>query len=195
MTVTPKTVKDLIKGASRQRRKTRINLAGNLMVELEQLEDELLQLEIAEDTKPDSAKTKRLTDKSPLLLKAQEIEAKRVEMADYWLDLVVEQKPFVEWRQWKATHPARDGEPFDDSLGVNFDILVTEFTPTCVVEPDLDADDWKGIFDKAAPGDLRDLGALVFRVHEARMDVPLVPTALRLIAMQDGKSKQPGTSG
>ena len=129
-----------------------------------------------------------------MLLKAQEIKAKQEEMADYWLDLTVEQKPFVEWRQWKTTHPARDGEPFDDSLGVNFDMLVTEFTPTCMVEPELDAEDWKGIFDKAAPGDLRDLGALVFRVHEARMDVPLVPTASRLIAMQNGKSKQPGAS-
>ena len=56
VSATPKTAKELIKGASRQRRKTRINLAGNLMVELEQLEDELLQLEVAEDQRPEAAR-------------------------------------------------------------------------------------------------------------------------------------------
>ena len=183
---TPQTAKALIKGAARQRRKVRINLAGHLMAELETLEEELAELQIAEDQRPDGAKSRgRLGAKSKLVEKAEQIKAKQDEMAEFWLDLVIEQKSFVEWRQFKADNPPRDNDPLDDSLGVNFDKLVTDFTPSCVVEPEMDQEDWEGLFDKAAPGDLRDMGAAVFRMHEARLDIPLSRSASRLIARQD----------
>lgn len=194
MTATPRSAKELIKGASRQRRRVQLNLAGHLVEELDQLETELVELQNQEDSKPDTAKTQRLTDRSPSVEKAREIEAKQAEMSDYWLELVLEQQPFLTWRKFCEQYPPRKpdasgegGDPLglDVDLGFNFDRLITNFIPTCVVEPELDAEDWAGIFDKAAPGDLRDLGLAVARMHNGRLNVPLSRIASRVIARQD----------
>jgi hypothetical protein len=161
------------------------------MADLERLEDELADIQRQEAARPDDAKPRgRLGAKSPAVLKAQEIVAKQEEMADYWLNLVIEQKPFATWREFKTANPPRDGQEYDDSLTMNFDNLVTQFMPTCVVEPELDAEDWAGIFEKAAPGDLRDVGAAVFRLHEARLDIPLSRNASRVITT-NGESSEP----
>jgi hypothetical protein len=205
MTATPKSAKELIKGAARQRRHVKLNLAGHLVEELDVLEAELFDLQVAEDTKPDTARTQRLNDKSPLVLKAQEIEAKQAEMADFWLELVLEQRPFIVWRKFCSDNPPREpdengkgGDPLglDADVGFNFDKMVTDFLPTCVVEPVLDAEDWTGIFDKAAPGDLRDLGLAVARLHNGRLNVPLSRMASQVIARQSGKyaPQEPGES-
>lgn len=196
MTATPRSAKELIKGAARQRRRVQLNLAGHLVEELDKLETELVDLQAAEDAKPDTAKHQRLTDTSPVVEKAREIEAKQTEMADFWLELVLEQQSFITWRRFCELHPPRKpdmngdgGDPLglDADVGFHFDKLITDFVPTCVVEPVLDAEDWVGIFDKAAPGDLRDLGLAVARMHNGRLNVPLSRTASRVIARQDGK--------
>ena len=205
MTATPRSAKELIKGASRQRRRVQLNLAGHLVEELDVLENELSELQIEEDSKPDSAKHQRLTDTSPVVAKAREIAAKQAEMSDFWLDLVLEQQPFIAWRQWCEAHPPRKpdvngdgGDPLglDADVGFNFDDLITDFLPVCVTEPTLDAEDWAGIFDKAAPGDLRDLGYAVARLHNGRLNIPLSRSALQVIARQDGKfaPQEPGES-
>lgn len=192
---TPKSAKDIIKGASRQRRHVKLNLAGHLVEQVDALEAELFDLQVEEDSKSDAAKKpQRLTDRSPLLEKAEQIKALQEQMADFWLEVVLEQKPFIEWRQWVETHPPRlpdaegkGGDPTDEQLGYNFDALITEFVPGCVVEPELDAEDWAGILDKAAPGDLRDLGLRVVRMHTGRLNVPLSRIASDVIARQSGK--------
>lgn len=195
MTVTPRSAKELIKGASRQRRRVQLNLAGHLVEQVDTLEAELFDLQLEEDRRPDDAKrSQRLTDRSPLVEKAEQIKALQEQMAEFWIDLVLEQRPFIEWRQWVEAHPPRlpdaqgkGGDPTDEQLGFNFDQLITDFVPTCVVEPELDAEDWAGVFEKAAPGDLRDLGLRAVAMHTGRLNVPLSRIASDVIARQSGK--------
>ena len=162
-----RSAKDLIKNAKPQRRSARINLAGHLVTKFQALEAELAELQQQE-----RGRTQRLMDASPLVAKAEAIDAVRDEMAQHWLDLVLEQQEWSDWRRFKAEHPAREDVPEDQYLGVSIDALVTDFLPVCVVEPALDAEDWAGIHRKAAPGDLKDLAALAFRMHEQAFDVP-----------------------
>lgn len=162
--------KELIKAAQRRRKATRINLRGDLRAEVEALEIDLrdLQQEKEEGTRSNA----RLTDVSPALELANRIQGLREQMIDSWLDLVLETQPWADWRTFKTANPAREGDEYDQVVGVNFDVLVTEFMPKCVVEPPLDAEDWEGIFSKASPGDLRDLGGVVYDLHETGSQVP-----------------------
>lgn len=169
-------VKDRIKGAKPQRRSARINLRGDLVAEIEQLSTELRDVM---DSERESTAPKRLASKSPTTVLADKIEAKRKEMADEWLDLELEQRPWSVWREFKNANPPRE-EPqyeYDQVVKVNFDALAGTFMPTCVVEPELDKDDWVGIFDKCAPADIRDLAALAFSLHEQGLQIPKSPLA------------------
>lgn len=167
-------VKDRIKGAKPQRRSARINLRGDLVAEIEQLVTELRDVM---DNERETASTRRLASKSPTKALADKIDAKRKEMADEWLDLELEQRSWAVWREFKNANPPRDDNEYDQMVKVNFDALAGTFLPTCVVEPELDKEDWDGIFTKCAPADIRDLAALAFSLHEQGLQIPKSPLA------------------
>lgn len=184
-------VKERIKGAQRQRRSTRINLRGDLVAEIERLDTELREVQ---DAERNAQASKRLGGHSEATVIADRIESLRAEMSEHWLELVLEAKPFNEWRAFKAANPAREDNDYDGLVGVNFDVLVFEFMPRCVIEPELDKEDWEGLFDKVAPADLRDVGAVAFSLHEQGLDVP---KSLRASAIKRGSaddSEQPRLS-
>jgi hypothetical protein len=175
-TVVPMSVKDRIKGARRQRRSFRINLRGDLVAEVERLEAELE--DAVEADRAPNANRRLGQKKSPLVSLAEKIDAIRDAMGAEWLELELEARPWAEWRDFKNANPARDeSHVLDQNAGLNFDALTEEFTPRCVVSPALDDEDWQGLFDKCAPGDLRNLAGVVFSLHEAGLDVPKSPTA------------------
>lgn len=159
--------KDRIKGARKQRRSTRINLRGDLVAQIEQLEAELRDAMDAEQQQ-----SRRLSDTSASTGLAERIEQLRTQMAHEWLDLTLEQRGWADWRQFKAANPPREDDDYDKLVGCNFDVLVQDFMPTCVIDPVLDAEDWAGLFERCAPADLRDLGAAVYNMHEAGLVVP-----------------------
>lgn len=164
-------VKARIRGARRARRVGRLNLRPDLVAEIEALE---LELADARAAKADSkAVTGRVGAKTPEAKTQERIEELRAEMASEWLDLTLEARPFAEWREFKSAHPPSDDDEYDRTVGVGFTSLVTEFLPRCVVDPSLDDEDWRGLLDLAAPADLRDLGGVVYNLHEAGSSVPL----------------------
>ena len=166
----PLSAKELIKGAQRQQRSTRINLRGDLRAQIEVLEMELEDERGKESEGPRS--NARLTDVSPTLAIANRIKALEEEMANNWLDLTLEAKSTKEWRAFKAANPPRENVDEDGIVSMNFDNLTFDFMPKCVVEPELDAEDWEGLFDKVAPADLRELGGMAYALHERVSDIP-----------------------
>jgi hypothetical protein len=167
-------VKDRIKGAQRPRRSKSVNLRGDLVAEMESLERRLVELRDAERS---MGPPQRLGQESEQLRVAKRVDAVRKEMASHWLELVLEALPWSEWSDFKASAPAREGHEYDGQVGVDFDRLVKEIVPRCVVEPELDEEDWAALFGGLAPGDLRDLGGIAYALHESGSSVPLLPTA------------------
>jgi hypothetical protein len=183
-------VKDRIKGAKRARRTHRINLRGDLVAEIERLNDELVDAQDRER----SDTSKRLAQQSPSLAIAKRIEKLRAEMADDWLELTLEAQTFADWQEFKNGHPAREDNDYDKIVGLDFDALANDFMPRCVVEPELDEEDWDGLWDKCAPADLRDMAAVAFSLHEQTLDVPKSRLASALTA-RNGEDSEPRRLG
>lgn len=184
----PMTAKDRIKGAQRQRKFARINLRGDLVAEIESLEQ---QLETLRDSDRVAGSPLRMTDIPEQTILAERIEGLREQMGEEWLDLTLEQQSWHDWRAFKTANPPREGDDYDQLVGVQFDALVEEFMPKCVVDPKLDAEDWEGIFQKVSPASIRDLGGVAFSLHEITLDVPKSLVASVVMRRSEGASAQP----
>lgn len=179
--------KDRIRGARRPRRTGRLNLRGDLRAEADQIEQRLVDLRSAERVE---GPPRRLGQKSEQLVLAERLKALHDEMGDSWLDLVLEAVPFADWREFKAANPPSE-EEYDRQVGVDFTALVSQILPRCVVEPELDAEDWRALLSTAAPGDLRDLGGKVYALHETGSGVPLSLTASAILRTSGEPSEPP----
>ncbi len=187
-------VKDRIKGAKRERRVHKINLRGDLVAEIERLEDELEQIQEQSRNRIASGSARlhqAPADETEAREKAQRILDLRQEMEGDWLELTLEHQGFDAWQQFKLTHPATEDSEQDKVTGLDFTALVREFMPKCVVEPVLDDEDWAGLFATCAPGDLRDLGGIAYGLHERSLDVPLSRLAFATIARTNVDSEPP----
>lgn len=192
-------VKDRIKGAKRERRTYKINLRGDLVAEIEQREDRLEKLQEENRNKIASGSARLggpAADDTEAGRLAQEILDLRNEMAGDWLELVLEHQGFDKWRDFKLNHPPREEVEEDKVTNLNYDALVRDFMPGCVVEPSLDDEDWEGLFRSCNPGDLRDLGGVAYGLHERTLDVPLSRLAYATIARinADSGQQEPGAS-
>jgi hypothetical protein len=181
-------VKDRIKGAQRPRRTARVNLRGDLRAELESLDRRLADLRSQESPK---GAPQRLGEETEQLLVANKIKAVETEMAKHWLELTLEALPWDEWRSFKASAPPRDGDEYDVAVGLNFDELVRRVVPQCVVEPELDGEDWDLLFKNCAPADLRDVGGVAYALHESGSSVPLSQAASGVIRRSEEASGPP----
>jgi len=177
----PLSVKDRIKQAHRPRRPHKINLRGDLVAKHEIANNELTDLLNREEASTAQPRLGGVTTTASME-KAAQVKAIEAEMADWWLELVLEARPWHEWAEFKSANPPRDDDQIDRTAGVNFDALIQNFMPRCVVEPALDDEDWENIFARCAPGDLRDLGGTAFGLHERSLDIPKSPMASVVMA-------------
>lgn len=194
MNAQPLSVKDKIKGARRARRTKQINLRGDLVAELERL-DEKLNDQLARER--DSSAPGRMhqpKDGKPGTLEsariAQQIKDLEAEMEDNWLELTFEHQGFDAWEQWKDQHPPKDDDETDKYAGCNFDALMNEYMPRCLVEPELDSEDWANLRDKCSPGDIKDAAMIVFVLHTRELNVPKSRLASATLLRKPDDSEQ-----
>lgn len=184
-------VKDKLKKAKPQRRSFRMNLRGDVVVQIEELEAELSDIR---DRERESSAQQRLggpdtRDSTALARRIKDLEA---EMDDGWLDLVLEARSWAEWRDFKLQNPAVEDDKQDENVDFHFSALVEgDLLKACVVEPELDAEDWDTIFRACSPADLSNLGLQVFVLHERVLNIPKSLRASALLALSDDGSKQP----
>lgn len=190
MSNTVKSVKDKLKGLQRPRRAFRLNTRGDLRAQIELLDAELVTLRNREKDRP--ASSMRITDTSDSQALAARIQGLQDEMEESWLDLEVETQRYADWEEFKRKNPPREGNEVDANAGFNFDKLVFEFVPKCVVEPELDAEDWEAIFDYCSPADLRNLGSTVYALHQIGTDIPLSRAASAVMRQSDDASELQG---
>lgn len=184
--------KDKLKKAKPQRRGFRMNLRGDVVVQIEQLESELDDARQREIEKRETGGKERLypeTRESTAL--AQRIKDLEAEMEDGWLDFVLEARPWSEWRDFKLANPPQENDEQDKAVDFHFSALVeSDLLKSCVVEPELDAEDWETIFRVCSPADIRNLGLQAFIMHERVLDIPKSLRASALLAQSDAVSRQ-----
>lgn len=160
-----KSTKELLKAAKLPERSISICLRGDLIADIQELERDLEEMVKAEAT------DRRMSSKSGQKAKAEEIEAKRVEMAETSLDLRVRALTATRWRELVRKYPP----PKDDTAKLGVDLLpfMGEAIPASVVSPDdMDAEDWETFNDNAPASELSRLMSTVWELNTEGVDIP-----------------------
>lgn len=170
----PKALKDRLAAAKPAERSVEVCLRGDLRGEFDSLERDLKRVrsgvalsmgEQAEDAKI-----------------AERIAVLQKQMSDEMLTLTVRALPRSDWRALVENHPPREGHEGDRFIGANFQALMEEAAPRCVVTPELDAEDWDRLNDVLSSGDFDRVFTAVWEVNREGGDVPKSLLASRVMA-------------
>lgn len=135
----PKNIKAMLKAAKLPEDSVPVCLRGDLQAEFEQAERELAE---AERQPKDS-----LAGNGSRAI-AERIEALRQEMREHTVEFRFRALPRHEWKALRDRHPPRrkeDGsaDERDMYVGVNMDTIFDELIRSCLVDPQLDEEDWR----------------------------------------------------
>ncbi len=135
-----KTTKELIRSAKLPERSVPTCLQADLVAEHESVERKLKEAKDHRARRLDSG-----SDAQALSARLVELEA---EMAEHTIEFRLRAMPRKQWKRLIAAHPPRkaeDGtvEERDKYIGVNVDSFFTALVRASVVEPQLDAEDWR----------------------------------------------------
>lgn len=169
-----KRVRERVRGAQRPRRTARVNLRADLVAEIQRLDAQLVRLR---DVDRAQGAPLRVGQKSENVEVAEQIDRLQSQMQDSWMELTLEARDWDEWRRFKAAHPPREHDDYDQRTGVNFDEIVSDFARQCVVQVDgedvtLDKQIWSDMLERLAPGDVRDVAGVAYALHEVSSEVP-----------------------
>lgn len=172
-------IKEQLRNAKAPEKRVPICLRGDLARQYEALEQELEELASGPDTKKLGGDPERdhIT---------AEMDALREQMADATETFLFRGLPSKRYQALKDEHPMRVDEngnvPRLDAI-YNFN-TVTMFEPlirACVVEPEMDSDDWLALFGTLTDGQFDRLGLAAVEVNRKVVDVPFSRSGSRPI--------------
>jgi hypothetical protein len=74
--------------------------------------------------------------------------------------------------------PPRDGRDRDKQMGVNEDEFIAALLRECLVEPELDEQDWAVLEDTLTYAQYNELGTTAWFINQEAVNVPFLPPAL-----------------
>jgi hypothetical protein len=117
---------------------------------------------------------------------ADRLEALEAQMREHTYPFRLRALPKPKWRALVAEHQPRrddDGEVLaaDRFLGVNADTFFEAITKACVVDPEMDDDDWRVLLDeKLTDAQFDTLSEAAWGLNRRDVDVPFSRAASRL---------------
>ena len=175
-------VKDRLKEAKLPERSLEVCLRGDLAARFDELERQLREAR-------DSNGPQRMGATSAAMQIVEQQNALRAEMADAMLPIVVRALPRPEWLALTKRHPPREGNDGDQALGTDLSALMEEAIPACVVEPEMDAEDWEMFNAKVSSGDFDKVFTAVWDVNRSGVDLPKSRLSLLVTAESADDSK------
>jgi hypothetical protein len=174
-------IKERLAAAKLPERSLQVCLRGDLAAEFDDLERQL------KDARQDG--TRRLAAKSESAEIVEKMAALQDQMRAELVTLRIRALPRSEWQALVRQHPPRDGEEADKILGANLTALMEEAIPRCVVEPEMDTDDWATFNDVLSSGDYDRLLNVVFDVNRSGADIPKSRLASLVMTESDAGSR------
>ncbi len=174
-------LKDRLAAAKPAERSVDVCLRGDLRAEHDRLERELSRVR--------SGVARTLGDRAEEAGLAEQIERLQEQMADEMLTITVRALSRPDWRKLVEQHPPRPDVEGDRILGANFQGLMEEAAPLCVVDPDLDEEDWERLNAVLSSGDFDRLFTAVWEVNREGGDVPKSRLASRVMAESGAGTK------
>lgn len=177
----PQALKDRLAAAKPAERSVEVCLRGDLVAQHEAKTRELQRVR--------SGPALTMIEQADDAAIAQEILDIEAEMSEAMLTLVVRALARTVWRGLVLKHPPRQGNDGDRVLGADFQGLMEEATPLCVVDPELDEDDWERLSEVLSSGDWDRIFTAVWEVNREGGDVPKSRLASRVIASRGDEPK------
>jgi hypothetical protein len=176
----PQDAKALIHGGALPERTVAVCLRQDLVAELQTLERELQE---AESTR--RAGEGSLASGSASRTLAQEIETAREAMREHTLVFTLRALPRRKFKAMKEEFPPRESNNIDLMGGVNSDAMTDPLVRRCVVEPELDDEDWAELDDKLSDGQWHLLANAAWSINASDVDVPFSRAASRILQTSD----------
>lgn len=180
-----KSIKEQLKAAKLPEHTITVCLRGDLVAEIEDLDDQLRRAREQEQ----ATGSKRMANKSASLDLANRIEALRTEMAEAEITFRLRALPKDRWRDLKLAHPPNEDDQQDQRLGVDLYGLAPQVLPQVTVEPEMDADDWRQLEQVVSSGDWNRLAIAAVMLHEMGVDIPKSALASLVRERNDAGSK------
>ncbi len=173
-----KSIKEKLKAAKRPETTVPVCLRGDLQADFEQAERELAEAE----RKPADS----LAGTGARAI-AERIEALREEMREYTVEFRFRAKPKHEFRELvDAYPPRRDDEggivDGDRAIGVNTETFFDACIRACLVEPELDDEDWATLDANLSDRQFDELSNAAWGINRREVGVPFSRAASRILS-------------
>lgn len=177
--------KSLLAAAKLPERSVQVCLRGDLRARFDDLERQLKEARESKRTRPS-----RMGQSSDAVEIVAEQDALREEMAAAMVDVTVRALPRAKWHEIRTRHaPDDSSDEGDRALGVKLDPFMGEVMPLCIVDPQMDADDWTRLNEVLSAGDFDRLFSAVWDVNRSGVDIPKSRLASLVIAESADASK------
>ncbi len=167
--------KDKLAAARLPERTVEICLRGDLAADHEAAERELEQAQRAPADSLAGTGTGAIADR---------IEAIETQMREHTYPFRLRALARPAWRSLLATHPPRRdeaGKILDEDSGIelNVDTFYTDLIRRCLIDPELDDDDWARLMDTLTDRQYGDLASAAWLLNRGEVDVPFSHAASR----------------
>ena len=172
---TKKNFKAMLSGAKLPEKLVTVCLRGDLAADFERLEVDLEQVRGIQSNSLEGNGEAEILDKMDTL---------RTQMLDESYDVVMRAKPRAEWRSLVAEFPPRktDDGSIDDRdviLGVNVETFFDGIVRACMVDPELNDDDWNDFQKVLTDKQFATLADAAWSVNRSDVDIPFSPAGFR----------------
>lgn len=158
----PADVLALITGAQLPRRTVPLCLRGDLVSEVDELEEQLSREKPAD----------RLTGNAEGRRIATRIEELRAEMQSSTVNFRLQALPRRGFQKFAAEHAPREGNAEDKALGINTETYFVDLVRACLVEPELDDEQFETFIDRLAIASWR---KLTEAATDLNLEAPTIP--------------------
>lgn len=171
-------VKGLLAAAKLAERSVELCLRGDLYAQLQELERQLIEAQAHDRVHAalDGGTTRPL---------AEAIEVLRQEMLDHTIVVKLRAMPRRAWTALVLEHPPREGNEQDRAVGINQETFFDACVRACVVEPELDDDDWRSLDEAMNDAQWQSLATAAWAVNARDVDVPFSARASRILATSE----------
>lgn len=181
-------IKERLAAAKLPERSVQVCLRGDLAAEFDMLEAKLKDARASEGSR-------RLASKGDAVQIAEQIRDLAERMSEAMLTVRVRALPRAEWNRIMLQHPpGKDASEGDKAMGVSFEAFMADVMPRCIVDPELDEDDWATLNNVLSSADYGKILDAVWAVNRSEVDVPKSRLASLVMAESAAASRQqPGS--
>lgn len=168
--------KALIAAGSLPERSVEVCLRPDLFAEMQEVERDLQQAENERQASGGS-----LASGSASRELAERMEAVRQEMLEHSLTFRLRALPRRKFTALQVEFPPREGNMTDLVKGMDVEAAADSLVRRCLIEPELDEEDWANLDDKVSDGQWQLLVNAAWAINDRDVEVPFSRTASRIL--------------